>query len=1061
MTRTPRPARSLALLSSLAVAASATLAMAGTPSAQAIQTVVGGSEDAGQRYVDDRLAAVVRPTSLQLSAVGALVREAAAPARVTYDDRFGTPRTIYPVRGGALTGARTEKPVDLARGWVDANRAALGLSATDVAALAVTQNHPLSTGTTIVSFAQVFGGVQAVHGGSMTVAVRKDGAVESYAGQSARSSSLDGDWQLTEAQALGNVASDLTGVTGFIPETTGSTAGFTTFAPGPFAAGSYVKKTVFVTDGAAVPAYQVLFVEKLDEAYDVVVDARNGEELFRTSLVAHSGAEGTVYENFPGDAAPGGQPVVKSFGPSAESPSGWVDPTGIAGVPGPTTFGNNANSYANWSNFLVPADQAPRPVSPLSHFNYTFGNAWEQQRCAAVPPSYAEDLDPAATNLFFHHNRIHDEFYGFGFTETGDNFQVNNNGADDGNGDPILGLVQAGAVSGGAPLYTGRDNAYMLTLPDGIPPWSGMFLWEPINDAFEGPCRDGDFDAGVIEHEYAHGLTNRYVSAEDNGLNAHQSGSMGEGWGDWYALNYLHREGLDSRSVVGEYVTGNAERGIRNWSYDNNPTTFGDIGYDLGGPEVHSDGEIWTTILWDYRKALVSRFGQAKAARIAALTVTDAMPRSPIDPSFVDMRNAIALAIDDRYRGTTDHAGIVDLFWSTFAKRGLGLHAATTSGDDLDPVPAFDHIDAAKNGTLAGTVLNASTGKPIADAKVVIGVFEGRVSALRKTGTGGGFSAPVVGGTYPVTIQARGFGSQTCPGLTVTAGSTTFLEFSLAPNLASEANGATVVSSTSPNAKALLDDTESSTFTGTPGGKVVVQLGKEAKVSAFQVSAFTTSRFQALKDLTLEASRDGVVWQTAVARKDAFGYQTPRPVAPDLHYKTFSLSKPVLARFVRFSTDAPMGETKTAVQAAELQVFSGKVKNVVPTPPPPPDPPFHDNGTIVGSNPSGDNTDGGVTGIDFATNCVFPPASQGVDAWVTKLPETFGDGLHQVISEGTGPAPHDLDLYFYDANCAPTGSAASGAADESGTIPSGTAYVVTHLWSGANETFTLTATDTQ
>ncbi len=69
----------------------------------------------------------------------------------------------------------------------------------------------------------------------------------------------------------------------------------------------------------------------------------------------------------------------------------------------------------------------------------------------------------------------------------------------------------------------------MLTLPDGIPPWSGMFLWEPINDAFEGPYTDGNFDAGVIEHEYAHGLTNRYVSAEDNALGAHQSGSMGEG----------------------------------------------------------------------------------------------------------------------------------------------------------------------------------------------------------------------------------------------------------------------------------------------------------------------------------------------------------------------------------------------------------------------------------------------------------------------------------------------------------------------------------------------------
>ncbi|MGH3369272.1 MAG: M36 family metallopeptidase, partial [Nocardioidaceae bacterium] len=578
----------------LAVGASAALTLAMLPSATAVQTPPAHQEHA--RGIDARADDLVRPTRAQLDAIGEIVAEAAPGTRVTYDDRFGTPRTIAPLRGGTLTQAADGKPVDIARDWLAANGEALGLTRADVETLAVTQDHRLGTGSTVVAFTQSFAGVPAVHGGSMTVVVRDDGAVESYAGQTARSTSLDGDWQISAADALAGVASDLSGVSALTPKPTGEVAGYTTFAKGPFAAASYVKRATFATGEGAVPAYQVLFVEKLDEAYDVVVDARTGEELFRTSLVAHSGPEGTVYENFPG-AQGGGEPVVRSFGTTDESPSGWVDPTGVAGLPGPTTLGNNASSYANWSNFLVPADQGPRPVSPQSHFNYTFANAWEEQDCAAAPPSYAEDLDPASTNLFYHHNRIHDEFYGFGFTESGDNFQVNNNGADDGNGDPILGLVQAGAISGGAPTYTGRDNAYMLTLPDGIPPWSGMFLWEPIEDAFEGPCRDGDFDAGVIEHEYAHGLTNRYVSAEDNALNGHQSGAMGEGWGDWYALNYLHREGLDDGSVVGEYVTGNSERGIRNWSYDDHRTTFGDIGYDLGGAEVHSDGEIWTTTL--------------------------------------------------------------------------------------------------------------------------------------------------------------------------------------------------------------------------------------------------------------------------------------------------------------------------------------------------------------------------------------------------------------------------------------------------------------------------------
>ncbi|MGH3372782.1 MAG: carboxypeptidase regulatory-like domain-containing protein, partial [Nocardioidaceae bacterium] len=449
---------------------------------------------------------------------------------------------------------------------------------------------------------------------------------------------------------------------------------------------------------------------------------------------------------------------------------------------------------------------------------------------------------------------------------------------------------------------------------------------------------------------------------------------------------------------------------------------------------------IWTTTLWDYRKALVEEFGQERAADIAALSVTDAMPRSPVDPSFIDMRNAIALAIDDRYHDSADYETIVDIFWSTFAGRGLGLNAQSDGGDDLDPVPAFDHIDAAQNGTLSGQVVNASTGEPVADAKVILGVFEGRVSPLRKTGESGGFSAPVVAGSYPVTVQARGFGSHTFDAVEVTQGETTSLRFEVSPNLASEANGAKVVSSTSPNARALFDDTSASTWRSTPRGHVVVELAKRAKVDAIQVSAFTTSRFEALKDLTFQVSNDGLLWRNAVVRDDAFGYQTPRPVAPDLSYKTFLLAKPTDARFIRFYTDAPMGETKTAVQAAELQVFSGRAKNVSPLPPPPPDEPFVEEGTIAGGNPTGDNTGGGVTGLEFSSECVYPPASQGLDGWVTKLPETFGDGLHQVRAEGTGPA-HDLDLYFYDAQCRPTGSAASSSADESGTLPSGTAYV--------------------
>ena len=1010
-----------------------------------------------------RAAGRVAPTTAQRDALARLVAGAPAGTRATWDSRFGTPRTIFS-RAGSLSGPRAGAPADVARAWVDDNRAAFGLSAADVAALAVTRDHELpGTGAHVVTLTQVVGGVPAGGAGRLTVAVGADGTVLSYAGDPARGGALQGDWSRGPADALAALARQLGGGVAYTPVVVGQRAGFTEFARGPFAASSYVQRVAFpVADGARA-AYRILFVERLDEAYDVVVDAASGEVLYRASLVEHE-AEGTVYENFPG-APKGGQPVKKSFGPTAESPSGWVDPTGLLGLAGPTTLGNNADTYANYSNFLVPADQAPRPVSPLAQFNYPYEMNWQSTRGATLPPSYALDLDPAATNLFYHHNRIHDELYRYGFTETAGNFQADG-------GDPILGLVHAGAASGGAEGgYTGRDNAYMLTLPDGVPSWSGMFLWEPINDVFEAPYSDGNFDAGVIEHEYVHGLSTRYVGA-GGGLNAHQSGSMGEGWSDWYALNYLYREGLQDRAVVGQYVTGNTTRGIRNWDYDQNPTGFGDVGYDLPGPEVHSDGEIWTAVLWDLRKALVAAYGPVQGGEVATRLVTDGMPLTPADPSMLDAREGILQADAIRYQQANR-----DLIWSVFARRGMGVAATTAGAEDIDPVPSYAHETAGRNGTLAGQVVNASTGAPVAGAKVFLGVFEARTTPVARSSSTGGFAVQAVGGTYPVTIQAPGFGAQTFEGINVAAGGLRSLAFSIAPNLVSLASGAQLVSVSSQDdglpGTFLLDDTEASVwstrkgataYNAGPDEQVTVKLARPTTIASVQVSAFkntTSPRFAAMRDFTVQVSDDGVAWKTVQA--GAFSAPAPRPTAPDLHYRSFTLAKPVKAGYVRLVVNSVQGETVTFAQAAELQVF-GKAKSVTPAAPPA-DPDFVDSGTLAVGNPSTGDPTGlqnvlGVTGNEMTNLCTMPPATQGVDGWITKLPPGFGDGTHKVSVLGAAtPAGHDIDVYFLDSSCVLVGSAATPSPDETGIIPGSTVYVLSQLWSGAAVPFTLTATD--
>ncbi|GAB3599429.1 hypothetical protein GCM10027446_31250 [Angustibacter peucedani] len=1030
----------------------------------------GAADQALDAVVDVRdVQSAVVPTSTQRTAAATLLRASGEGARLTWDERFGTPRSLRR-DGGYLTAARSGSAVSVARGWVAEHAAAFRLTGAQVDALQVARDHALpGTGTHVVTFVQTFGGKPAVRGGRLTVAVTKDGRVASYAGDPVGGGSLAGGYALTAAQALGKVQHVLApGVVSAITST-GSQAGYAVFGRGAFAGPSYVKQVAFPTKDGARAAYRVQFVRALDQAWDVVLDATTGDVLYRASLVDHD-ASGTVYDNYPG-AAKGGQPVSRSFGATAASPKGYVDPTGLVGT-GITTLGNNASTYANYSNFLAPVDQGPRPVAPTGQFDFPYEKSWATSKGQAVPPSYVADLNPAATNLFYQHNRIHDELYGFGFTESAGNFQVTDGAGTGGQGgDPVLGLVHAGAASGGAPTYTGRDNAYMLTLDDGIPPWSGMFLWEPIDDAFEGPYSDGNFDVSVVEHEYVHGLSNRYV-AGGSALGSQQAGSMGEGWSDWYALNHLYTAGLTSKAVVGQYVTGNTSRGIRNYDYDQNPTGFGDIGYDVTGPEVHADGEIWTTMLWDLRKKLVARYGATKGAAVAAQLVTDGMPLTAPDPSFLDARDGILAADTDRYHGDN-----TDLVWSVFAARGAGASAVSETGDDTDPTPAFDHPAPSRNGTLSLKVVNATTGAGVKGAKVVIGRYEARVTPVARTTSTGGAALTMVAGTYPVLVQAPGFGVQQF-SLPVTAGTTTSRTLELAPNLLSTASGATLVSTSSQDAglpgSFALDDTAASVWrTATSSGpynagpdqRITVKLAKPATIDRVQVSAFPSvggGRFATLKDFTVQVSDDGVVWRTV--RTGAFGYQTPRPTAPDLNYRTFTLATPAKASYVRFFADSAQGGTATAVQVAEVQAF-GQAGAVTPTPPAP-DAPFTDQGTIATGNPAAGDPTGlqnvfGVTGTEFTTTCATPVSSQGVDGWVSTLPSGFGDGQHTVSVKGgeSTPAGHDLDLYFLGSDCSLKGSTATAAADEQTVVPGGTAYVLTQLYTGAAVPFTLTAED--
>lgn len=478
---------------------------------------------------------------------------------------------------------------------------------------------------------------------------------------------------------------------------------------------------------------------------------------------------------------------------------------------------------------------------------------------------------------------------------------------------------------------------------------------------------------------------------------------------------------------------------------------------------MHADGEIWTATLWQLRKALVAKYGQATASDISARTITDAMPLSPNNPSMLDERTAIMTALDNRYHARADFDQLVDTVYSVFAQRGMGASAHNhvteadpTGATDTDGVPGFDNRNPALNGVISGKVINTSNGQPVEGARIMVGRFEARATPVATTGPSGTFRIVATKATYPLTVQTKGFGSTTFGGVTVAAGQTTRKQFALAPNLASKTFGATAESG---GISPAMDDTEASSWSTPKNSNGVIKMAKSAKITSVQVSAYTSSRFEGLKSFTFQTSTDGVNWKTQPFGKNAFSYQIPRPTAPDLHYKRFTLTTPVTARYVRLWADAPQGETKANVQVAEIQVFSATSKNMTPPPPPPLDPPVSETFTVAVGNPN-NVVDPGVTGTELVNTCTVPPASQDVDGHVTVVKGEAGDGQH-AFAVTAGPTAVDVDVYLYDKNCTLLSSAATSAANESGTIPSGTAYVLTSLYAGAAAEITLTITDTQ
>lgn len=357
------------------------------------------------------------------------------------------------------------------------------------------------------------------------------------------------------------------------------------------------------------------------------------------------------------------------------SPQGWIP------VGNNTLAGNNADVYADWDDNDSP-DGPTLTGTPYRVFNYPIDLQY--------PPA-SDYVDASKVQAFYVINQFHDRLWQLGFDEPAGNFQISNFGRGGSGGDAMIVEVQndytarAGGLYGISAWYTGYGDGSVGKIS--------------VNTSTVPPGHDGAHDAQVLIHEATHGLSTRLIG-NGFGLTTTQSRGLAEGWSDFFPLALLS-ESSDAAggtypfgSYIGErYDVQHLYFGIRRFPYctDTNkaPQTLADIDPNQidfspqiprnpsygseDADQIHNIGEIWCLMLWECRDNLIARYGFAGNELMMQLVV-DGMKLSPVNPTFIEARDAILQADLVGNAGTNQIA-----LWCGFAKRGLG-YGASVSG---------------------------------------------------------------------------------------------------------------------------------------------------------------------------------------------------------------------------------------------------------------------------------------------------------------------------------------------------------------------------------------------
>jgi extracellular elastinolytic metalloproteinase len=807
---------------------------------------------------------------------------------VSLDPNTGTPKQVAKLNG-FLTGPSRKAPAQIVLDYIRAHPEIFHLSDADLQTLRLRKDYKDIIGSHHISWEQWVNGVPLFANGIIGH-VTKRGELVSIQG-----SPVPGLGGLAAARSGGtSVSAD--GARTVAAKDVGGKAKTTTAKTAAsvkrWANGDYAKPVWFYTANGLRKGWATYTQAGGTLNYAHVIDAQTGGVLYRRPLSQDANGDGLVQDNYPGAPRGGTQKKVNFFR------AGFLQPGAKSLTEGTSVY---AFADINDDNAANPGETVEVPGVPNAEYKLVpftgdpgcsaaFVCTWDPD----TPNSWRTNLNQDVTNGFYLASNFHAHLKKspIGFNAAAGNFEAKG-------GDPVrLNAIDGANTANGLPDGGHIDNANMNTPPDGQSPTMQMYLFHfPGDDTDPFIPSSSSNDASILYHEYTHGLSNRLVvdASGNSTLNSPQAGGMGEGWSDFYAMDYLVGKGFekntrrDGEVIEGKYVIGGGL--FRNEAMDcrvgsthancvapdgtQGGYTYGDTANLAGrGMEVHDVGEFWAQALWDVRE----RLGSEKAMMLT----TRAMELSPADPSILDMRNAILQADMVAFRG--EH---VNDLWRIFAARGMGWFAGSVDAADTRPAEDFHLPPSGPGATLTGTVTDKLTGQPVAGILVFIGGHDSGYTGdyADVTDAQGKYSIDnVLPGTYPkLVVAGKGYEILNQPVTIATGGSTA--DFQPRRDWAASQGGGEVVGFTGPDLSAfacgptgsidLSQGTGWGSTTGDNAGtptnqpvpkRVDIELPETVDISTFSVDPSNTCGdpgSAATAGFRIETSADGTTWATA------------------------------------------------------------------------------------------------------------------------------------------------------------------------------------------------------